>query len=222
MTSSAHTVVFLHGIGAGPDSWNAQIAGLPEGLTGIAPRIAGLTDADADADGEGFSLSAAAAAVRDDLDRRGVERAHLCGLSLGGMVATRFAIDYPGRVSSLVLSGSQVHPNRALMRVQNAIMRILPAKLVAQPGMSKQRMLAVLGAVGQTDFRSELSQIRVPTLVCCGEKDRANIPAARELAAGISGADLQLVPGAGHEWNTQQPEEFSRRLNAFYGRLSQR
>lgn len=212
MTSSAQTVVFLHGIGAGPDSWNAQIAGLPEGLTGIAPRIAGLTDAD----DEGFSLGAAAAAVRDELDRRGVERAHLCGLSLGGMVATRFAIDYPDRVSSLVLSGSQVHPNPALMRVQNAIMRLLPAQLVAQPGMSKQRMLAVLHAVGQTDFRSELSQIRVPTLVCCGEKDRANIPAARELAAGISGADLQFVPGAGHEWNVQQPEEFSRRLNAFY------
>lgn len=217
MTSSAQTVVFLHGIGAGPDSWNAQIAGLPEGFAGIAPRIAGLTGAD----GEGFSLSAAAAAVRDELDRRGVERAHLCGLSLGGMVATRFAIDYPGRVSSLVLSGSQVRPNPALMRVQNAIMRILPAKFVAQPGMSKQRMLAVLGAVGQTDFRSELSQIRVPTLVFCGEKDRANIPAAQELAAGISGADLQLVPGAGHEWNVQHPEEFSRRLNAFYGRVSQ-
>lgn len=217
MTSSAQTVVFLHGIGAGPDSWNAQIADLPEGLTGIAPRIAGLGDAD----GDGFSLSSAAAAVRDELDRRGVEGAHLCGLSLGGMVATRFAIDYPDRVSSLVLSGSQVHPNPALMRVQNAIMRILPAKPVAQPGMSKQRMLAVLGAVGQTDFRSELSQIRGPTLVFCGENDRANIPAARELAAGISGADLQLVPGAGHEWNVQQPEEFSRRLNAFYGRVSQ-
>ncbi|MBO1901835.1 alpha/beta fold hydrolase [Leucobacter weissii] len=217
MTSSAQTVVFLHGIGAGPDSWNAQIAGLPEGLIGIAPRIAGLIDAD----GEGFSLSAAATAVRDELDRHGVERAHLCGLSLGGMVATRFAIDYPDSVSSLVLSGSQVHPNPALMRVQNAIMPILPAKLVAQPGMSKQRMLAVLHAVGQTDFRNELSQITVPTLVCCGEKDRANIPAARELAAGISGADLQLVPGVGHEWNVQQPEEFSRRLNAFYGRLLQ-
>lgn len=103
-----------------PTPWNAQIAGLPEGLTGIAPRIAGL-----DADGEGFSLSAAATAVRDELDRRGVERAHLCGLSLGGMVATRFAIDYPDhRVSSLVLSGSQVRPNPALMRVQNAIMRL--------------------------------------------------------------------------------------------------
>lgn len=150
MTPEAQTVVFLHGIGAGPDSWNAQIDALPEGFTGIAPTIAGLSDAD----DQEFSLTTAAAAVQDELDRRGIRRAHLCGLSLGGMVATRFAIDYPERVASLVLSGSQVHPNPALMKVQNAIMRILPARVVAQPGMSKQRMLAVLRAVGQTDFRA--------------------------------------------------------------------
>lgn len=212
MAPQAQTVVFLHGIGAGPDSWNAQIANLPDGFTGIAPHIAGLTDGDE----QDFSLTAAAATVRDDLDRRGVERAHLCGLSLGGMVATRFAIDYPERLASLVLSGSQVHPSPALMKVQNAIMRALPAKLVAQPGMSKQRMLSVLRAVADTDFRGELSRITAPTLVLCGEKDRPNIPAAKELAAGIAGAELQLVPDAGHEWNVHQAGEFSRRLIAFY------
>ena len=212
MTPAAQTVVFLHGIGAGPDSWNTQIAALPEGFTGFAPTIAGLTDA---GDHE-FSLTAAATAFRDELDRRSIDRAHLCGLSLGGMVATRFAIDYPERVASLVLSGSQVHPNTALMKVQNAIMRILPARVLAQPGMSKQRMLAVLRAVGQTDFRAELAQISAPTLVLCGLKDRPNIPAAKELGAGIIGAELQLEPGAAHEWNVQLAEEFSARLNAFY------
>ena len=212
MTPAAQTVVFLHGIGAGPDSWNTQIAALPEGFTGFAPTIAGLTDA---GDHE-FSLTAAATAFRDELDRRSIDRAHLCGLSLGGMVATRFAIDYPERVASLVLSGSQVHPNTALMKVQNAIMRLLPARVRAQPGMSKQRMLAVLRAVGQTDFRAELAQISAPTLVLCGLKDRPNIPAAKELGAGITGAELQLEPGAAHEWNVQLAEEFSARLNAFY------
>ncbi len=212
MTPIAQTVVFLHGIGAGPDSWNAQIDSLPEGFTGIAPRISGLTDAD----DQEFSLTTAAAAVRDELDRSGVDRAHLCGLSLGGMVTTRFAIDYPERVASLVLSGSQVHPSPALMTVQSAIIRALPARLVAQPWMSKQRMLTVLRAVGQADFRAELAQITAPTLVLCGLKDRPNLTAARELAAGITGAELQFVPGAGHEWNVHQAEEFSTRLNAFY------
>lgn len=212
MASQAQTVVFLHGIGAGPDSWNAQLTALPDGYSGIAPQLAGLTG------DEPFTLAAAAAAIRDEVDERGIERAHLCGLSLGGMVATRFALDYPARIASLVLSGSQVRPNPTLMRVQNTIMRLLPERIVAPPGMTKHDMFSVLRSVAATDFRAELPQIAVPTLVLCGMKDRANLPAARELADRIEGAELQLVPGAGHEWNVQLPAEFSARLTAFYTR----
>lgn len=212
MPPEAETVVFLHGIGAGPGSWDAQISALPDGFSGFAPAIAGLLNAE----GENFSLAAAAAALRRELDRRRIGRAHVCGLSLGGMVATQFAIDYPQRIASLVLSGSQVHPNPKLMKAQSAIMRVLPARLVAQPGMSKQQMLAVLRTVGETDFRAHLSRITTPTLVLCGLRDRPNLPAARELAVGIPAAELQLVPGAGHEWNVHQPEEFNRRIRTFY------
>lgn len=40
--------------------------------------------------------------------------------------------------------------------------------------------------------------------------DRANIPLTRELAAGIPGAELRIVPDATHLWNLQQPEAFKR------------
>ncbi len=213
MASSAQTVVFLHGIGAGPESWDAQRAALPEGFTGIAPPIAGLADTD------GFSLAAAAGAVHDELDRRGIERAHLCGLSLGGMVATQVAIDHPHRVESLVLSGSQVKPHPSLMAVQNAILRLLPASWVTPPGMSKTQMLALLRSIGDTDLRDRLHRISAATLVLCGTKDRANLPAARQLASSIRRAELQIVPGAGHDWNVRRPTEFSIRLNAFYASL---
>jgi pimeloyl-ACP methyl ester carboxylesterase len=49
----------------------------------------------------------------------------------------------------------------------------------------------------------------VPTLVLCGSKDRANIPLSRELAEGIPGAELRIVPDATHLWNLQQPEAFN-------------
>lgn len=101
------------------------------------------------------------------------------------------------------------------MTVQSVIMRLLPAGVVSQPGMSKWRMLAVLRALGHTDVRGELAQITAPTLVLCGLNDRPNVPAARALASGINGAELQLVPGAGHEWNVHRPDEFSARLTAF-------
>ncbi|ALJ19714.1 alpha/beta fold hydrolase [Microbacterium sp. No. 7] len=205
------TVVFLHGIGVGPESWDAQVRALPDGFAGVAPRIAGLRDHD----GVPFTLDGAVSALCDELDRRGLERVHVCGLSLGALVATRLAATRPERVASLVLSGGQVRPHPVLMRVQNGILRLLPARIAGAPGMSKGRMLDVLRALAALDLRPELSRIGARTLVLCGARDRANIPAARELAASIPHASLQIVPGAGHEWNTQLPHEFSSRLNAF-------
>lgn len=204
-------VVFLHGIGVGPDSWDAQIGALPDGFSGIAPQIAGLTDADERA----FTLSSAAGDVIRDLDVRGVGRSHLCGLSLGAMIAVQTAIEYPDRVASLTLSGGQVHPPRALMVLQSAFIRVLPARVVAPDGTSKQRVLGVLAEVARIDFRPHLARITVPTLVLCGSKDRANLPAARALAAGIPDATLRVIEGGGHELNTDKPEQFNREVVAF-------
>ncbi|MGE5636854.1 MAG: alpha/beta fold hydrolase [Nocardioidaceae bacterium] len=58
----------------------------------------------------------------------------------------------------------------------------------------------------------------MPTLVLCGSKDRANIPLTRELAAGIPGAELRIVPDATHLWNLQQPEAFNRAVAEFVDR----
>jgi pimeloyl-ACP methyl ester carboxylesterase len=41
--------------------------------------------------------------VRDALDARGLDRAAICGVSFGGLIAAAFAVRYPARVSSLVL-----------------------------------------------------------------------------------------------------------------------
>ncbi|MFF2267420.1 alpha/beta fold hydrolase [Cellulosimicrobium cellulans] len=209
------TVVFLHGIGVGPESWNAQVRSLPVGFEGLAVAIPGLSDVEPSP----FSLEAAARWLRDELDRRDLAAAHLCGLSLGAMVATRFVLDYPERTASLTLSGGQVRPPSTLMGIQSAVMRILPERLIAPPGMSKQVLLGVLSAVSKIDFRSELRRITAPTLVMCGSRDRPNLSAARQLAAAIPGAELHIVPGAGHEWNTQLPGEFSARLNGFLAKL---
>lgn len=209
--ATADTVVFLHGLGAGPQSWDAQIAALPAGFVGWAPPVPGLGGDDTSR----FSLEASTAALIEELDRRGLAQVHLCGLSLGAVVATHCASHHPGRVASLTVSGGQVRPNRTLMLIQNALIRLLPARLVAPPGMAKQSMLAVVEAVADMDLRADVAAIQSPTLVLCGSRDKPNLPAARALAAGIAGAELQIVPGAGHEWNTRLPREFSGRLNAF-------
>lgn len=207
---SSDDVVFLHGIGTGPQSWEAQIAGLPPGYTGFAPAIAGTADGD-----PSFTLERAAADVVRRLDDRGADVVHVCGLSLGAMVAVQLTVDHPERVASLVLSGGQVRPPRALMAAQSVLMRLLPARLVAPDGTSKARVIAVLHEVARMDFRARLAGITVPTLVVCGSKDLPNLPAARALAAGIPGARLQIIDGARHEINTEDPDAFSAVLAQF-------
>lgn len=92
-------LVLVHGFGGSRASWDAVIAALPAHLPLIRHDL------------RGFGASAQDEAVpfrhADDLkallDHLGIERAHLCGLSMGGAIAARFAIQHPDRVARLVL-----------------------------------------------------------------------------------------------------------------------
>lgn len=200
-------VVFLHGLGAGPSSWRAQVDALPGGFVARAPDLL-------PAAGGRFTLDAAVRAVVDGLDAEGVERAHLVGLSLGAVVALGVAIRHPERVGRLVLSGGQVRPPRALMAAQAVVLRALPERVVRDTG-SKAALLSVLREMSRIDLRADLARVSAPTLVLCGTRDRPNRPAARALATGIPQARLVFVEGGGHELNIQRPDEFAAALNAF-------
>jgi 3-oxoadipate enol-lactonase len=219
MTTNVETVLFLPGLGAGVDPWDAQLGALPAGFTGVTPEIPGLDRA---ATPGAFTFVGAAGALRDLLDERGLERVHVCGLSLGAMTATQVALDFPERVASLVLSGSQVRPHPALMAIQRTMVRMLPERTAQGMAMTKAQWLGALQVVADANFRGRLASITAPTLVLCGGRDVANIPAAREIAAAAPNAELRIVPRAGHLWNQQLPDLFSRTIGDFYTRLSTR
>lgn len=217
MATDVATVLFLPGLGAGKDPWDAQLRALPAGFTGLAPEIPGLDRAAAPGS---FTFAGAAGALRDLLDEHGLEQVHVCGLSLGAMTATQIALDFPERVASLVLSGSQVRPHPALMAVQRTMVRMLPESTAQGMAMTKAQWLGALQVVADANFRGRLERIAAPTLVLCGSRDVANIPAAREIAAAVPGAELRIVPRAGHPWNRQFPDLFSATIGDFYTRLS--
>jgi pimeloyl-ACP methyl ester carboxylesterase len=67
--------------------------------------------------------------------------------------------------------------------------------------------------IARPDSRPLLAQISCPTLVMCGEHDVACTPeVARELADGIPGAELQVLPGVGHMLPWEAPHLVSRHL----------
>jgi pimeloyl-ACP methyl ester carboxylesterase len=79
---------------------------------------------------------------------------------------------------------------------------------------------ALAGLAARADSTPTLRQVRVPTLVVCGEEDAITPPAeAESMHAGIAGSTLELIPKAGHLANLEAPDAFNRALEAFLRRV---
>jgi pimeloyl-ACP methyl ester carboxylesterase len=62
---------------------------------------------------------------------------------------------------------------------------------------------------------AELARIRVPALLLAGSRDATSLAAARDLAELLPGARLEILEGAGHVANLEQPDVFNERVAAF-------
>lgn len=159
---------------------------------------------------EQFSVSGAADDVLGLLNQHGVDHMSVVGVSLGAMVALDAAIRAPETVSHLVLAAGQVNPPRSIMRMQRLAFSLIPTGRLAAMGVEKRRFLQALDAAAHVDYRSRLGAISAKTLVLVGANDKLNRPAAEALAAGISGARLEIVDAAGHAINTDNPRAFNK------------
>jgi 3-oxoadipate enol-lactonase len=78
--------------------------------------------------------------------------------------------------------------------------------------------LAALAARG--DMTAALPGIKVPTAVLVGSQDKITpLPLAETMRARIPGAELHIIPDAGHFSNAENPEAFNERLVSFLNRL---
>jgi len=77
-------------------------------------------------------------------------------------------------------------------------------------------MRAVLNVFGRVDLRPVLPTIKVPVLLLYGEKDkRSPLKVGREMLEKIPGAQMAVIPGAGHACNLEAPEAFNREVRKF-------
>jgi len=132
------------------------------------------------------------------------------------VLALHYAIDHPERVGALALIGTQYRMPKGLLSFQNAVFRLMPERAFRGMGWDKADVIALCRSMGELDLSAGLPDIACPTLVVCGERDRANRKAAQELARRIPGAALSIVPGAGHELDTEDPEALSALLGKFF------
>lgn len=179
------------------------------------------------------------------LDALAVGRAHVCGLSLGGMVGQWLAINAPTRVDRLVLCNTAafmggdpaVWAQRIAAVEAGGMAAVVPGvvdRWLTKPFQEREPaataevrdMLlaadprgyaATAAAVRDMDLRAGLARITAPTLVIAGRHDAATPPeAAQAIADAIPGARLTLLDAA-HLSNVEAAGAFTAAVMAFLG-----
>lgn len=203
------TRIFVHGSGQRAASWQATLAHMTPTADIACPNLADLLG------GKPPSYENLCAAFARYCDRAG-DSVHLCGLSLGGILALAYALDYPQKVASLVLIGTPYKIPRLTFALQQIVFRILPASAFATMAFDKAGTFALGKSMEELDFSARLHEIRCSTLILCGEKDRANLKAAQCLAERIPHAECKVLKNTGHVVNEENPAALAKILNDFY------
>ncbi len=144
------------------------------------------------------------------------DKIDLCGLSLGGILALNYAIDFPNKVNSLVLIGTPHKVPKVIFSIQNIIFKLLPKRLFETMAFNKKDTFILGKSMKNIDFSNRVQNVKCPTLIICGEKDNSNIKSAHYLAENIKNAKLEIIKNAGHIINEEKPEELSELLNEFW------
>ncbi|MFT3861770.1 alpha/beta fold hydrolase [Micropruina sp.] len=210
---SVPLLVFLHGLGQTPQFWQNQVTVLPSSTRAVAPWLDGLRPGSS----AGFELERAADAVLTQLNRFGVDQVALVGSGLGSSVAVAAAGRSPAAVSHLVLSDVLPRTPRLAGALQRLAMRAMPAATLADAGLDRERMLALMRTSAAIDLRPLLPEVTAQTLVVGGSGNPSGVTAGRELAAAIAGARCEVVGRAGSGVPAEAPEEFNRLLYEFSG-----
>lgn len=232
--ADAPVVILSHSLGASIDMWRPQAAVLARHLRVVRYDLRGhglspVPPGD-------YSIADLGADIVALLDRRGIARAHLCGLSLGAMVSLWVAAHFPERVSRLVVccTSARLGPpafwaeRAALVRAQgtSAIADAVIGRWFTAPWLaanasnaaraaelratiaatSAQGYAGCCAAIEHMDLRPDLGAIRAATLAIAGADDPSTPPTQLEAIAAAIPRSRVQIVAAAHLANVEQPE----------------
>lgn len=239
---SGRPLLLIQGLGYARWSWEPVVPLLAEQYRVLFFDNRGIGESDKP---EGpYSARVMADDALQVLDDAGVDRAHVLGASLGGMIAQELAVAAPERVDKLVLccttpggaatvpmpqvtvdlfaEAATLPPEVALRRfVENALSADAAAELVQE--IFDRRVANPLDPAGWQaqaaaglGFQGVDGAIAAPTLIVTGTDDNVVDPRnADVLAEQIPAARLERIDGAGHLFFWEQPDRFVRIVREF-------
>ena len=231
-------IIFLHGVGSDKSVWRPQLEHFGRTRRALAFDYPGYGESEF---AEGATRDDFAAAILAAMDALGIDNAHVCGLSLGGVIAIAMHAHAPDRCASLIIADSfAVHPDgqgiydRSVAASQSMTMRELAEARTdvllgseATKGL-RTDVVNVMSAIDPSAFRLGAAAVWLadqreravaidsPTLILVGDEDQITpVSLSEELRDLIPGSELQVVAKAGHLANAEQPQAFNSAIESF-------
>lgn len=232
-------IVFTHGASWNHASWKAQVDYFSKHYKTIVWDIRGhgyssLPEGEVDA--RDFTRDLIAL-----LDHLAIEKANLCGLSLGGHISIQAAAHYPDRVKSLLLIGTPFtntfnRYEKLLVPLNRFSSLLIPMQMMAnmQANMlsnfnphnrayiqeavlqiPKSNWIRLWDAITKMESKGDLDKIQCPTLIMYGDHDTMIERQQQYMSEEISNAELEVVKNANHATNLDNPEEVNHYIKDF-------
>jgi 3-oxoadipate enol-lactonase len=177
-------------------------------------------------------------------DAYGVTESHFVGLSIGGMIAQEFALRYPDRTTSLVISSSlcalpdgaaALWPERIRLASEEGLEAtveptmsrwFVEGSLEGRPELDARVRKMIVDtsidgyvgcchAIAGIDLKDRIPAIKKKTLVIVGREDMGTPLASSELIhRQIEGSKLVVIDNAAHQLAIDKPEEFNKNVRA--------
>lgn len=240
--ASKPKVILLHGLGAQAESWALTIPALAQNYHVIAPDQVGFGKSDKPL------LKYRVGTFVDFLDKfmseLKIEKAHLVGNSMGGWVATLFAVKYPNKVGKFVLADSAgivpvkvdinqiyqlnnstrdeiranlklIFANPMLQNNEALVDQFFTQRVIANDGYTINSIIESIKR--KEDFlNNELGKVQKPTLIIWGKQDGLlPVSDATVFNKGIKGSELVIFDNCGHVPQFEKAQDFNKTVLEF-------
>ena len=191
--------ILLHGMGQNASSWDKTTSYLPDTVKTVCPELSNFfSEGNCSYNKMYSSFCRYCNSFSESLN--------FCGLSLGAVLALNYAIDFPDKVSSLILIAPQYNMPKFLLKVQNMLFKFMPESKFKDIGLKKKDFITLTNSMMDIDFTNSLNNVNCPAVIICGEKDNVNKKAAIKLARELPNAKLSTIANSGHEVNVDNPQ----------------
>jgi pimeloyl-ACP methyl ester carboxylesterase len=234
----AQSLIFIHGSGSDHNVWSSQYSKLHKQFNILAINLPGHGRSSGSGEDEVENYKRW---VKKLLDIVELNNPILVGHSLGAAITLNYALNHPQSINGIVPVGGGIK-----MPVNAAILEGLKAnpqefiELICKFSLAKENRARFfeplkeslspanidvlyddLVACNKLDLAGDIGKINLPALVICGAEDKM-MPSSssHQIAAGIPGAKLYLIEGAGHMVMLEKPAEFNEALSNFASSLS--